>query len=168
MGDGSFLSAEFKIGVVNMPFGERRGGRSGGFGGGGRREGGFGGGFGGGRREGGFGGGRRSFGGSNEPKPVKEGEEHTVTITEISQRGDGIARIKNFVVFVPGTQKDDVVKIRIKEVKGNHAIGEVIGEGSKKNEHIEEEAEESSEKSADSSEEESEKSEEEEESEEFA
>ena len=89
-------------------------------------------------REGGFGGGRGSFGGdrprfkredSNEPKPVKEGEVHTVTISEVSRRGDGIARIKNFVVFVAGTQKGDTVKIKITEVSGNHATGEVIGEG---------------------------------------
>ena len=93
-------------------------------------------------REGGFGGrgsgGSGSFGGgrprfrreeSGEPKPVKEGEVHTVTISEVSRRGDGIARIKNFVVFVAGTQKGDTVKVKITEVRGNHATGEVIGEG---------------------------------------
>ena len=82
----------------------------------------------GGRREGGFGG-RPSFGGSDEVKPVNEGEVHTVTITETSQRGDGVARIKNFVIFVPGTKSGDTVKIKIKEVRGKHAVGEVIGEG---------------------------------------
>jgi len=89
-------------------------------------------------REGGFGGDRGGFGGgrprfrreeSNEPKPVKEGEVHTVTISEVSRRGDGIARIKNFVVFVAGTQKGDTVKVKITEVRGNHATGEVVGEG---------------------------------------
>lgn len=95
---------------------ERRGG-GGRFGGGG-----------GGRGRGGFGGGRSRFR-DDKPKPVKEGEVHTVTITEVSRRGDGIARIKNFVVFVPGTQKGDTVKVRIKEVRGNHASAEVIGEG---------------------------------------
>lgn len=89
-------------------------------------------------REGGFGGDRGGFGGgrprfrreeSGEPKPVKEGEVHTVTISEVSRRGDGIARIKNFVVFVAGTQKGDTVKVKITEVRGNHATGEVVGEG---------------------------------------
>lgn len=85
----------------------------------------------------GFGGRGRGFGGrprfrreeSGEPKPVKEGEIHTVTISEVSRRGDGIARIKNFVVFVAGTQKGDTVKVRITEVRGNHATAEVVGEG---------------------------------------
>lgn len=112
-------------------FGERRGGfggrssggRSGGFGGG--RSGGFGGGG----SRGGFGGGRRDFGARTEPAPVKVGEEYDVEISEVSQRGDGVARIKNFVVFVPGTQKGDKVHVKIVDVKGRHAIGEVSGAG---------------------------------------
>ena len=102
-------------------FGGRSGGRSGGFGGGR-------GGFGGGDR-GGFGGGRRDFGARTEPAPVKVGEEYDVEISEVSQRGDGVARIKNFVVFVPGTQKGDKVHVKIVDVKGRHAIGEVSGAG---------------------------------------
>ena len=47
-------------------------------------------------------------------------------ITEIGSRGDGIARIKNFVVFVSDTKKGDSVRIRIKEIRGRSAIGEVI------------------------------------------
>ena len=37
--------------------------------------------------------------------------------------------LKNFVVFVPGTKQGDIVKIRIKEIRGSHAVGEVIGAG---------------------------------------
>ena len=97
----------------------------------GRSEGGFGGRDSRGGRSGGFGAGRPRFRREedNEPKPVKEGEIHTVTISEVSRRGDGIARIKNFVVFVAGTQKGDTVKVKITEVRGNHATGEVVGEG---------------------------------------
>src|SRR3989338_1897532 len=118
-----------------MGFGERRGGFGGGRGGSGGRSGGFGsggrGGFGRGGGRGGFGGGgRRDFGRSSEPALVKEGEEYDVEISEVSQRGDGIARVKNFVVFVPGTNKGDKVHIRIKEVRGRHAIGEVAVAGS--------------------------------------
>ncbi len=72
-----------------------------------------------------FGGGPR-FGGRDEPKPVKIGEEYDVEITETGSRGDGIARIKNFVVFVPGTSKGDKVRVRIKELRGRSAIGEVV------------------------------------------
>jgi len=81
---------------------------------------------------------RRSFGGrrfesnkfgSDVPKPVNVGEEYDVEITEEGSRGDGIARIKNFVVFVANAKKGDKVKIKIKEVRNRFAIGEKVGEG---------------------------------------
>jgi len=68
---------------------------------------------------------RRRFGG-NAPKPVKVGEEYDVEITETGSKGDGIARIKNFVVFVPGSKKGDKKHIKIKEVRNKFAIGEII------------------------------------------
>ena len=93
---------------------ERRG--SGGFGG--RRFGGGGRGFG----RGGFGGGF-----SDEPKPVKVGEEYDVEITETGSRGDGIARVKNFVVFVNGAKQGEKTKIKITDVRERFAIGEKTG-----------------------------------------
>jgi predicted RNA-binding protein with TRAM domain len=62
---------------------------------------------------------------SNIPKPVKVGEEYDVEITETGSKGDGIARIKNFVVFVPGSKKGDKKHIKIKEVRNKFAIGEI-------------------------------------------
>ncbi|MCS7093755.1 MAG: TRAM domain-containing protein [Candidatus Aenigmarchaeota archaeon] len=59
------------------------------------------------------------------PKPVKEGEEYDVEITETGSRGDGIARIKNFVIFVPGVQKGEKKRIKIVRVARKFAIGEV-------------------------------------------
>jgi predicted RNA-binding protein with TRAM domain len=44
-----------------------------------------------------------SYGGRNDsfgPKPVETGREYDVQITEISRKGDGIARIQGFVIFV--------------------------------------------------------------------
>jgi len=72
---------------------------------------------------------RRGFGRrfrSNAPKPVKVGEEYDVEITETGSKGDGIARIKNFVVFVPGSKKGDKKHIKIKEVRNKFAVGEII------------------------------------------
>ena len=60
------------------------------------------------------------------PKPVKVGEEYDVEIIETGSKGDGIARIKSFVVFVPGSRKGDKKHIRIKEVRRNFAVGEII------------------------------------------
>jgi len=61
----------------------------------------------------------------NAPKPVKVGEEYDVEITEIGSKGDGIARIRNFVVFVPGSKKGEKRHIRIREVRNKFAIGEI-------------------------------------------
>lgn len=60
------------------------------------------------------------------PAPVEEGQEVDVTIDSVGKRGDGIARINNFVVFVPGTNQGDQVKVRIVSVRGNFATGEVV------------------------------------------
>ncbi len=132
-----------------MGFGERRG-----FGSRGGSRGGFGGGS-----RGGFGGGSRGFGGDRprfertEPAPVNVGEEYDVEITEVGSRGDGIARIKNFVVFVPNVNKGDKVRIKIKELRGRSAIGEVVGSGAASTEATEEApAEEASEESDESKE----------------
>ncbi len=86
----------------------------------------------GGRRRYGGGSGRRFGGGdfSSQDKPVKEGETYDVEIIEVGSRGDGIAKIQNFVIFVPGTNKGDKVKIRITKVRSSSAVGEVVsGEG---------------------------------------
>jgi len=91
---------------------------------------GFGGGREGGFRSGGFRGGGFGRGPPREskPKPIKEGEEYTVKITDVGAKGDGIAKIENFIVFVPGTKKGDEVKIRIKQVSERFAVAEKIGE----------------------------------------
>lgn len=101
-------------------------------------------------RDRGFGG--RGFGRPrferSEPAPVNVGEEYDVEITEVGSKGDGIARIKNFVVFVPNVSKGDKVRIKIKELRGRSAIGEVVGSGSESEELKEEPAEESVEEDA--------------------
>ncbi len=85
-------------------------------------------------------GGRRSFGGprmdrdDNTPKPVKVGEEYDVEISEVGSRGDGIARVSNFVVFVNGAKQGEKAHVKITEVRNRFAIGEKVGEGQKKSE----------------------------------
>ncbi|MEM2025433.1 MAG: TRAM domain-containing protein [Desulfurococcaceae archaeon] len=63
---------------------------------------------------------------SSMPKPVVVGQEYDVEITEISRRGDGLARIQGFVIFVPGTNKGDKVKVRITRMGRSFAIGEAV------------------------------------------
>jgi len=86
--------------------------------------------FGGGRRD--FGGGRRFGGprfdrGFDQPKPIKVGEEYDVEIKETGSKGDGIARINNFVVFVNGAKLGEKVHIKITDVRDRFAIGEKTG-----------------------------------------
>lgn len=60
------------------------------------------------------------------PAPVGMGEEHEVTVEEMSRRGDGIAKIQGFVIFVPGTKVGDRVKIRITRVSSRYATAERV------------------------------------------
>jgi len=102
------------------------------------RRGSYGGGYG--RREG------RGFGPGFPPKPVEIGKEYDVEIQETSKRGEGIARIKGLVVFVPNTKPGDKVKIRVTRISRRFCEAEVVGAGEPKAE--EETSEESSEATA--------------------
>jgi predicted RNA-binding protein with TRAM domain len=108
-----------------MSYGNR-GGR-GGFGGGSGSRGGSGGGGGGGY------GGRSSsgFGSSFKPKPVEVGKEYDVTISDTSRRGEGIAKIDGFVIFVAGAKQGQSARIKVTRVTDRFATGEVVtGTGS--------------------------------------
>ena len=60
--------------------------------------------------------------------PVKEGEEYEADITELSRRGDGIAKIEGFVIFVSGAKKGDHVKFRVTRVARRFAAAEIVKE----------------------------------------
>jgi predicted RNA-binding protein with TRAM domain len=64
----------------------------------------------------------------NFKKPVKEGEEYNVKIDEIGSKGDGIARIENFVVFVSDTKEGEECRVRIKIVRPRFAVAEKISD----------------------------------------
>jgi predicted RNA-binding protein with TRAM domain len=84
-------------------------------------------GYGSGRRFGG-----RRFGGrrfDDRPKPVETGKEYDVSITEVSRKGDGIARVEGFVIFVKGGQVGQNAKVKITQVGGRFATAEVVGQG---------------------------------------
>ncbi|WP_010885190.1 TRAM domain-containing protein [Pyrococcus horikoshii] len=74
-------------------------------------------------------GGKRRFTGDRGRKmeaPVKVGERYKVKIESMGKGGDGIARIKGFVIFVPHTKVGDEVEIVINSVKRRFAFAEVI------------------------------------------
>jgi predicted RNA-binding protein with TRAM domain len=63
---------------------------------------------------------------SSKEKPVKVGEELDVTVSEMSRRGDGVARIQGFVIFIPNAKEGTQAKIRIKEIRPSFATAELI------------------------------------------
>jgi len=80
----------------------------------------------------------RRFGRTLPPKPVEMGKEYDVDIQEISRMGQGIARIKGFVIFVPDTKPNDRVRVRITRISQRFAEAEVVGmaaEGPETEEH---------------------------------
>ncbi|HAJ33147.1 MAG TPA: 23S rRNA (uracil(1939)-C(5))-methyltransferase RlmD [Candidatus Atribacteria bacterium] len=56
-------------------------------------------------------------------KPVQLEENYKLIINSYSHQGEGIGRIDNFAVFVPGAIPGERVKIKIKEVKKSFARG---------------------------------------------
>jgi predicted RNA-binding protein with TRAM domain len=76
-------------------------------------------------RRGRFGGGGR-FGG---PKPVEAGKEYDVQVTEISRKGDGVARIQGFIIFVKGGRVGQKTRVRVTHVGDRFATAETIRGG---------------------------------------
>ena len=51
-----------------------------------------------------------------------------VDISEVSRKGDGVARVEGYVIFVPSAQQGERKRIKIAQIRPNFAIGEVVGE----------------------------------------
>ena len=64
--------------------------------------------------------------GFGSPKPVEMGKEYEVEITEVSRRGDGIARIQGFVIFVEGAKSGQKTNIRITSVGDRFAKAQIV------------------------------------------
>ncbi len=72
---------------------------------------------------------RMSYGRRNDnfgPKPVEAGKEYDVQITEISRKGDGIARIQGFVIFVKDGKVGQSAKIRVNQIGPRFATAELV------------------------------------------
>ena len=80
-----------------------------------------------GQRGGGYG--REGFGSREsgfKPKPVEVGKEYDVTISDTSRRGDGIAKIDGFVIFVAGGKQGQSAKIKVTQVSNRYAMGTIV------------------------------------------
>ena len=83
---------------------------------------------------GGYGGGSRygSSSSSNFPKPVEMGKEYDVEVTEVSRKGDGVAKIQNFVIFVKEGKVGQKVRIKVESVGPRFAVASIVGGSSGK------------------------------------
>lgn len=57
---------------------------------------------------------------------VEEGNTYSVFIESVGSKGDGIAKIDRYTIFVPGAQSGKNINIKIKKIMGNLAFGEII------------------------------------------
>ena len=57
---------------------------------------------------------------------IKKNEEYVVEIIDNGFEGEGIAKINNFTIFIPGTIKGEKVKILIVKVLSSHAFGKIL------------------------------------------
>ena len=57
---------------------------------------------------------------------VKEGQELSVTIESIGVKGDGIAKVNRFTIFVPKSRVNEYVQIRVTKVFPKFAFAELV------------------------------------------
>jgi predicted RNA-binding protein with TRAM domain len=79
------------------------------------------------RGRGGFSGNRGGF--NNRPNfvPVNVGDEVDVKIEAVGEKGDGVAKVKGFVLFVPNVKEGELVRIRITKILRKVGFAESIG-----------------------------------------
>ena len=69
---------------------------------------------------------KKEQGNNSQTAPVSVGEIVTAKVQSVGERGDGIVRTKGFVVFVPGVQTGDYVKIKITRVSSKVGFAELV------------------------------------------
>jgi len=59
---------------------------------------------------------------------VKEGEIYEIFIHDVGRKGDGVGKIQDYLVIIPGTVKGTTVKAKITNISGKTAFGTVTQE----------------------------------------
>jgi len=75
------------------------------------------------------------------PKPVEIGREYDVEVQETSRRGEGIARIKGLVIFIPNANPGDRPRIKIIRISRRFAEAEIVSKTLEPEGETEEESE---------------------------
>jgi len=70
---------------------------------------------------------RGGFGGPSIP-PINIGDEIDVHIEAVGEKGDGLAKVKGFVLFVPNTKEGEDCRVKVTRVLRKVGFAEKIGE----------------------------------------
>ncbi len=54
------------------------------------------------------------------------GNTYDVLIQDLGKKGDGIAKVDKYIIFVPGTTKGTTVKIKITNISGTSAFAQLV------------------------------------------
>jgi len=57
---------------------------------------------------------------------VEAGKVYEVTISDIGKKGDGLAHLGKYTIYIPSAVKGTTVKVKIEKVSGNVAFGRMI------------------------------------------
>ncbi len=59
-------------------------------------------------------------------KEIQEGEIYEVRVDAIGSKGDGIAKMDKYTIFIPNVAKGSIVKAKIKKISGTLAFAELF------------------------------------------
>jgi translation initiation factor 2 subunit 2 len=62
---------------------------------------------------------------------IEEGETYELRVESVGNKGDGIAKVDKYLIFIPSTVKGEIVKAKIKKISGTLAFAEVVERKSK-------------------------------------
>jgi translation initiation factor 2 subunit 2 len=63
---------------------------------------------------------------AEEDNSLKEGSVLEVRVEDVGSRGDGVARLDRYIIYIPGAQKGTTVKIRIGKMSGTIAFANIV------------------------------------------
>lgn len=72
------------------------------------------------------------YGQRRNTPPIEVGEEIDVHIEAVGEKGDGIAKVKGFVLFVPGTKEGEDCRVKVTRVLRKVGFADKIGEAQSK------------------------------------
>jgi translation initiation factor 2 subunit 2 len=65
---------------------------------------------------------------TQEKEGLVEGNVYEVLIEDVGRKGDGVARMDKYIIYVPGTAKGTRTRVKINKVTGNVAFATVSAE----------------------------------------